>query len=55
MSSTEPSAALRKWLHEHQLSGYLRVLLTDPWADQEVALGMINVEGYMRKLGLASQ
>ena len=29
---------------ERQLSGYLRVLATDPWADVEAALATINVE-----------
>mgnify|MGYP000043488808 CR=1 FL=1 len=43
MSPSEPSPALRAWLHQHQLSGYLRVLATDPWADVEAALATINV------------
>mgnify|MGYP000474008302 FL=1 len=43
MSPSEPSPALRAWLHQHQLSGYLRVLATDPWADIEAALATINV------------
>ena len=44
MSPTEPSAALQAWLKEHQLHGYLRGFATDPRADVEVALSMINLE-----------
>ena len=47
MSPTEPSAALRAWLHEHQLAGYLRVLATDTWVDVEAVLETINVEEIM--------
>ena len=43
MSPSEPSPALRKWLHQHQLTGYLRVLATDPWADLEAAYATLNV------------
>ena len=44
MSPTEPSEALRAWLKEHQLHGYLRVFAIDPWADVEMALSTINLE-----------
>ena len=44
MSPTEPSPTLRTWLHQHQLSGYLRVLATEPWANVEAAFATINVE-----------
>ena len=43
MSPTEPSPALRTWLHQRQLSGYLRVLATEPWADLEAAYATLNV------------
>ena len=43
MSPSEPTAALQAWLHGHQLSGYLRVLEMDPWADVEAGLSTINV------------
>ena len=43
MSPTEPSVALRAWLHEHRLSSYIRVLTTHPWADFEAGLSTINV------------
>ena len=43
-SPTEPNESLRTWLHARQLSGYLRVLATDPWADMEAVLSTINVE-----------
>ena len=43
MSPTEPCVALQAWLHEHQLSGYLRVLAIDPWVDVEASLSTINV------------
>ena len=44
MSTTKPSPTLQTWLHQHQLSGYLRVLATEPWADVEAAFATINVE-----------
>ena len=43
MSPSKPSSALRKWLHQHQLTGYLQVLATDPWADLEAAYVTLNV------------
>ena len=43
MIPAEPSQALRKWLHQHHLTGYLRVLATDPWADLEAAYATIDV------------
>ena len=43
MSPAEPSPALRKWLHQHHLTGYLRVLATDPWADLEAVYATIDV------------
>ena len=43
MSPTEPSAALRAWLHEHQLLGYLWVLATGPRADVESGLSTTNL------------
>ena len=44
LSPIEPSPVPRAWLHELQLSSYLWVWVTDPWAEAEVALATINVE-----------
>ena len=44
MSPMERSATLRAWIQEHQVSGYLRGMATDPWVDVEAALTTINVE-----------
>ena len=43
MSPTNPSPVLRKWLQQHQLAGFLRVLATEPWADVEAAYATIDV------------
>ena len=43
MSPTEPSPTLRKWLHQHHLVGYLRVLATEPWVDLKAVYATIDM------------